>query len=280
MTTALPPHPSTAHSRSLAGAALVDRPVRVELPRGHWMPKKLIITIDGPAGTGKSSVARALARRLGMDFLDTGAMYRAAALIAIEAGIPLDDPARIVIAVRSQDMRFDFSIDPPELLCSGRSVMERIRTQEVTGIVSPIAAIAALRQDLVARQRQIAHEHPRLVTEGRDQGTVVFPDADVKLYLDASAEVRALRRAEQAGLVRPIGTAGAVSTPDARAVDQLRREIIARDASDSSRTDGPLMCPCDAKRIDTSHMSFDQVVEALEAHVRAHVDAARLAGKV
>lgn len=224
----------------------------------------LIITIDGPAGTGKSTVARLLAKRLGVEFLDTGAMYRAAAAVAIDAGISMGSPDEIVAKVASQDMHFDWQTDPPELICEGRSMMKRIREPDVTKIVSPVAAIPGLRRDMVRKQRAIARAHPRLVTEGRDQGSVVFPDADVKFYLDASAQVRARRRFEQLvaqGTIK--GEAAELAT--------LLKEIVARDLSDSTRRDGPLICPEDAVRIDTSDLTLEQVVDELEKRVRARV---------
>jgi len=225
---------------------------------------RLIVTIDGPAGTGKSSVARVLAKRLGLEFLDTGAMYRAAAAVALDSGIPLGTPDELVQTVAAQDMRFDWKADPPELICGGRSMMSRIREADVTRLVSPVSAIPALRRDMVRKQRAIGTAHPRLVTEGRDQGSVVFPDADIKFYLDASAEVRAKRRFEQ------LVASGAIRG-DAAELATLHSEIVARDLSDSTRRDGPLTCPEDAVRIDTSTLTFDQVVDALEEHVRSRV---------
>jgi cytidylate kinase len=222
------------------------------------LDQPVIITIDGPAGTGKSSVARLLARRLGLDFLDTGAMYRAAALIAIQRGIPLSDPDALVAAVQAADIRFDWSLDPPRILAFGDPVDDRIRRADVTAVVSPIAGIAALRRHMVERQRHIARLHPRLVTEGRDQGSVVFPDAKVKFYLDASPEVRARRRAAQLA-------AGGMSADETR----LLQEITARDRSDMGRADGPLIRPEGAVVVDTSALDLDQVVAELERIVRA-----------
>jgi cytidylate kinase len=228
------------------------------------MPERLIITIDGPAGTGKSTVARTLARKLGVDFLDTGAMYRAAALIAVERGLSPNDPDQLVEAVRGIDMRFDWTRDPPELLCAGRSVMARIRDEDVTRIVSPVAGIAELRSLMVARQREIAAAHPRLVTEGRDQGSEVFPDADVKLYMHASAAVRARRRTEE---LRARGLPADE--------DRIYAEIVQRDRSDTTRKVGPLVCPIGAQSVDTSAMSIGEVVSDLERRVRAAVSADR-----
>jgi cytidylate kinase len=219
--------------------------------------RPIIVTIDGPAGTGKSSVARAVARRLGLDFLDTGAMYRAAAAIVIDRSIAQSDAPAVVRAVADADLHFDWSADPPAILAWKRPIDRRIRDADVTAIVSRIASIPGLRRHLVSKQRIIAAQHPRLVTEGRDQGSVVFPDAAVKIYLDAAPQTRARRRAEQ---LRAAG-----SRPDEAA---LLREILDRDRSDSSRAEGPLVRPPDAVLVDTTGLSFDQVVDRIEEIVR------------
>jgi len=219
--------------------------------------RPIIVTIDGPAGTGKSSVARTLAARLGLDFLDTGSMYRAAAAIVIDRKINREDHQAIVATVRDADLHFDWSTDPPQILAWDHPLNGRIRAADVTAIVSPIAGIALLRELMVARQREIARQHARLVSEGRDQGSIVFPHAAIKFYLDASPKVRCARRAEQ---LRASG-----QRPDEAA---LLHEIIERDLSDSSREVGPLVCPMDATRIDTSGLTFEQVVTTLEQHVR------------
>jgi len=261
----LPPLPSSLICADVAVKVedMPKRPATSDSP-ARAARSRLIVTIDGPAGTGKSSVARALANRLGLEFLDTGAMYRAAAAVAIDAGITLAAPDELVASVAAQDMRFDWSRDPPDLLCGGRSMMGRIREADVTKLVSPVSAIPALRRDMVRKQRAIGAAHPRLVTEGRDQGSIVFPDADVKFYIDASAEVRAKRRFEQ--LIAASAIRG-----EASELAQLLKEIVARDLSDSTRRDGPLMCPEDAIRIDTSHLTFGQVVSALEEQVHLRV---------
>lgn len=219
---------------------------------------KHVITIDGPAGAGKSAVARLLAERLGLDFLDTGAMYRGVAAAVIDAGIdPADAPAVAALA-EGLHIRFDWSAQPPALHIDGVDKTHRLRDPDVTAAVSDIASNPEVRRVLVRAQRWISHEHNRLVTEGRDQGSVVFPDAVVKFYLDASPRVRARRRAEQ---MRAAG----------RQADEekIYHQLVYRDQRDASRSDGPLICPEDAIRIDTSDMSLEQVVEALAQHVEA-----------
>jgi cytidylate kinase len=184
-------------------------------------------------------------------------MYRAAAAIALDHGIGLDQPDRLVAKVIDADLHFDWSQDPPAMLAFGRSINGRIRDLDVTAIVSPVAAIAALREHMVRKQRIIAAQHPRLVTEGRDQGSVVFPDAIVQFYLTASVQERARRRAQQ--------LAASGSEPDTAS---LEREIDARDRSDMGRAVGPLRRPDKATVLDTSELSFDQVVDELERIVR------------
>lgn len=220
----------------------------------------IIVTIDGPAGTGKSTVARVLAERLGLDFLDTGAMYRAAAAIVLDRGLDPADEDDVVSIISDADLHFDWTTDPPAVLAWLKPMNERIRERDVTALVSAVAAIAPLRRHMVRKQRIIGHQHPRLVTEGRDQGSVVFPDAAVKFYLDADERVRARRRAEQ---LRESG----------KIVDEavLLQEIRARDLKDSSRTEGPLVIPQGAIMIDTSGLTLTGVVECLEAHVRSRV---------
>ena len=233
-------------------------------PKGPGGLPRVIITIDGPAGTGKSSVARALAARLGLDFLDTGAMYRAAAALVIEQDVDPTDMDAVCALVANADLHFDWRVDPPAigLGASGgyRSLSERIRDADVTRLVSPLAGIGRMREHMVQKQRVIAAQHPRLVTEGRDQGSVVFPDADAKFYLDASERVRAARRADQ------LRKAGIEADEES-----LLIEIKARDQSDKTRAEGPLVCPADATVIDTSYLTFDQVVDRLEQAARAKV---------
>lgn len=227
-----------------------------------------IVTIDGPAGTGKSTVAHRLAKRLGLEFLDTGAMYRAAALAALERGIDPADGPRVAALVRDLEIRFDWRADPPTLLVDGVAVGDRIRTQEVTRAVSAVASNPMVRAAMVEAQREIAGLHPRLVTEGRDQGSVVFPDAHVRIYLDARPEVRARRRVEQ------LAAKGIVV-----AEPEVLAQIIERDRIDSTRRDGPLVCPRGADSVDTSDIEIDEVIDRLERVVRGRATPARIAGE-
>lgn len=248
---------TTLGSRDVQVQLLSPRPTA---PRPSVIPlsQRIIVTIDGPAGTGKSTVARELAKRLGLDFLDTGAMYRAATALAIDQNIDPSEHAALVSAVVDADLRFDWSSDPPSILAHFEPLDARIRRRDVTSSVSRVSAIPELRRHMVAKQRLIGQQHPRLVTEGRDQGSKVFPDAQVKIYLEARPEIRAQRRAAQ---LRAEG----------QRVDEaeILASLLDRDRQDSARTEGPLTCPVDAERVDTSDLTFSEVVERLESIVRA-----------
>ncbi|GJM17845.1 MAG: cytidylate kinase [Phycisphaeraceae bacterium] len=220
----------------------------------------IIITIDGPAGTGKSTVARELAARLGLGFLDTGSMYRAAAAIFIDEKFDRDQVGEFVSKVMGADLHFDWSQDPPVILAWDDPYNKRIRDTDVTATVSWVATLGELRSHMVRKQRIIAAQHPRLVSEGRDQGSIVFPDAMVKFYLDADPNVRARRRAEQ---LRAEGHAAEDSV--------MLERILERDRVDSTRADGPLICPDDAVVLDTSEMTADEVVTRMEETVRERV---------
>jgi len=206
----------------------------------------LIVTMDGPAGTGKSTVSRAVALRLGLPHLDTGAYYRAAGLAAMRAGVDLEDGAEVAGVVASSDLD---QVDG-RMLLEGEDVSTRIRSPEVTTASSRVSAHPEVRKVLVTRQREWVERHQnRAVVEGRDIGSVVFPHATLKIYLDARPEVRARRRADQTG--------GDVS--------EVLAELAARDHRDSTRQASPLSIPTDAMVVDTSDMTFDEVVDRVVA---------------
>lgn len=234
---------------TLAGGLPADRTLADVVPAD----RSIIVTIDGPAGTGKSSVAHRLAQRLGVDVLDTGAMYRAATAIAIDRDIPDDDVDQILRVVAEADLHFDWSVSPPAILAWNRPVGDRIRQSDVSARVSRIAAIGPLREHMVRKQRIIGRQHPRLVSDGRDQGSVAFPDAEVKFFLDADVRTRALRRASQ--IHRETGT-----RPD---LNGVIRNLEMRDHLDRTRKDGPLVVPNGAIIVNTSEMDLDQVVAHL-----------------
>lgn len=219
------------------------------------MSDPISIAIDGPAGAGKTTVAREVARRLGLKYIDTGAIYRAAAWKSLQFGIPLEDEDRIVDMVGRMDIRFEAS-NGSCILADGIDVSKAIRTPEVTRLSSPVSAIPGVRAHLVALQRRMGGEGG-CVMEGRDIGSVVMPNAEVKVFLTASAEERARRRYEemlQSGMQADLGT--------------LKREIEERDHRDSTRSHSPLVRVPDAVEVNTDGLTVEQVTERVLALCR------------
>ncbi len=213
-----------------------------------------VIAIDGPSGTGKSSVAREVARRLGAGYLDTGAMYRAVTVAVLADGL---DPADTEAVVdRSASVTIDIATDPEidRVHADGRDVTAVIRSAAVTAAVSAVSAVPAVRRRLVRAQRELA-QRSTTVVEGRDIGSVVFPAARLKIYLTATPAARAARRAEQLGL----------SDPDE--VAALAEALRVRDELDSTRVESPLRPAQDAVVIDSTELSQEDVIEAILAAV-------------
>jgi len=212
------------------------------------------VAVDGPAGAGKSSASRALARRLGFGYVDTGAMYRAVGVLAAERGIDPDDAAALGRLVAALD--FELADDSERLLVGGRDLSAAIRRPEAGELASRVSTQPVVRQRLVALQRALGAAGG-IVMEGRDIGTVVFPDAPVKLYLTADPAVRAARRAAEL-------RAGAATIDEAA----LARELAGRDRRDAGRAHSPLRRAADAVVLDTTALTLEEVVERMERLVR------------
>jgi cytidylate kinase len=202
-----------------------------------------VIAIDGPAGSGKSTVAKAVASRLGLDYLDTGAMYRAVAFEAIRRGIDPEDVDRVAELARQVDLEVGDVVK-----VDGADATIEIRSPEVTRAVSVVAANPAVRTELVARQREWVSTHGGGVVEGRDIGTVVFPDAEVKVYLTADDQERASRRSKEMIDLQ---------------YDQVAADIARRDHADSTRAASPLSVAADAVLLDTTGLGVDAVVSTV-----------------
>ncbi|MGQ9650314.1 MAG: (d)CMP kinase [Phycisphaerae bacterium] len=222
-----------------------------------WRGIGMIITIDGPAGSGKSTAARKLAATMQIPYLDTGAMYRAIALKALDKGIPLDKPDEIVAMAESTDIRLDCGPTYVRVVMDGRDVSEDIRSMRVSEYTSQIAQIPGVRRVLVERQRQIGRQLGSLVTEGRDQGSVVFPDADVKFLVDAEDTKRAERRYHEM-----------LADGEEVLLEDVLANIRLRDNNDQAQW-ASLLASGKAVRIDTTNMTIAQVVARMQDVVRS-----------
>ena len=215
-----------------------------------------VVTIDGPSGSGKGTIAALLARELGWAFLDSGALYRLTALAALNQGVDFADTAALAVVATTLDVQFLPAEDGLVILLAGERVGDSLRTEEVGAMASRVAALPAVRAALLQRQRDFAR-HPGLVADGRDMGTVVFPDATVKVFLTASAEERAKRRFEQ--LHRKGINAN---------FDRLLADIQARDERDSQRAVAPLKPADDAIILDSTQMTIQEVFTAVMVQMR------------
>lgn len=222
------------------------------------MGSTVVVAMDGTSGSGKSSTSRAVAARLGLRYLDTGAQFRAMTAAVIDAGVDLADPAAIAEAAATPRLESGTDPDEPTISVDGTDVAARIRTQEITDHVSAVAAVPEVRARLLKLQREIIGRGG-IVVEGRDIGSVVAPDAEVKLYLTADPAARAQRRTAENG---------------AADVDATQADLLRRDAIDSGRTTAPAVAPDGATHLDTTPFTLDEVVEQVVALVRRATDQA------
>lgn len=224
----------------------------------------MIIAIDGPSGAGKSTLGKMLARKFGLLYLDTGAMYRAVALASVNDGSSLDDPARVSSVAREVRIELKGEPDSLKVFLNTEDVTDKIRTLEIAQAASVVSTISDVRKTMVELQRRLGEESPKgCVLEGRDIGTVVFPNADIKFFLTAKPEARARRRFEEDK------ARGRTST-----YEQTLAEINERDARDVSRSDSPLTIAEDAVVIDTSELDLTEVFDLMVGKVNENKGAA------
>ncbi|HUY80678.1 MAG TPA: (d)CMP kinase [Acidobacteriaceae bacterium] len=223
-----------------------------------------IIAIDGPAGAGKSTVAKHIAAHFGFLNLETGAMYRAFALKALETGVDVDDAAALERLAAETAIRLEAGVGGNRVLLDGEDVTVRIRTAEVTQAASRVSVHPAVRAWMVGLQRALG-DGAHVVMEGRDIGTVVFPHADLKFFLDASPEARSQRRYEQ---TEPANGKDGV---DAAAAERIAQELRERDARDRNRAESPLRAAENAIVIDSTNMALNEVLKFIEGQVEEHL---------
>lgn len=214
----------------------------------------LVLAVDGPSGTGKSTMCRALAKQMGAKYVDTGAMYRVATLAVLRAGVDPEDVEGVIVATAQLPLEVSDDPDSTEVLLAGEDVSAEIRGPEVTRNVSAVSAIPQVRTNLVELQRRLASDAHRAIVEGRDIGTVVLPDAPAKVFMTASAQVRAQRRYDQD-----------VAAGREADYEKVLADVQRRDDMDSSRATSPLRPADDAVVVDTSEMTPDEVLQALTA---------------
>jgi len=218
----------------------------------HTASAPVIVAIDGPSGTGKSSTSKAVAAKLGLSYLDTGAQYRAATWWMLSNGIDVSDPDQIAAAAGKPVIVSGTNPSAPTITVDGTDASGPIRTQRVTSAVSAVSAVPQVRNRITGLQRSIATEAARgIVVEGRDIGTTVLPDADLKVFLTASPEVRAARRS------------GELSGKEAASLAATREALVKRDAADSGRRTSPLQKADDAVEVDTTELTLEQVIECV-----------------
>ena len=221
---------------------------------------KLIIAIDGPAGSGKSTIAQHLARKLGYVNLETGAMYRALGLKALDSGVALDDEAKLYELAQCSTIALDPTPLGNRVLLDGRDVSQRIRDTDVSDAASRVSVHPRVREWMVAHQREMG-KLGGVIMEGRDIGTKVFPDADVKIFLDAKLDVRAQRRVTQVS-----------AADDPSRAKQIAEQMAQRDRRDSTRAESPLVPAPDAVIIDSSQMTIEQVIHRIEEIVEQRLN--------
>lgn len=219
------------------------------------------IAIDGPAGAGKSTIARRTAQELSFIYVDTGALYRALAVFLVDEGVSPEDTEKVKEAIKSVKVSIAYENGEQQVLVNGKNVTDRLRAESVGNMASTISAIPAVRAALLDLQRDLAKAHDVLM-DGRDIGTNVLPDAELKIYLTASVETRAERRyrdLQEKGVEKPLS--------------EIKKEIEERDHRDMTRAIAPLKQAEDAVYLDTSHMNIDEVVEAIKKLYRERKEA-------
>lgn len=224
------------------------------------MSKGLIIAIDGPAGSGKSTSAKLIAKKLGYVYIDTGAMYRAITYLALEREA-INDESRIIELARKCKIDLDYKDGEVIVLLDGKNISKEIRSAEVNSHVSDVSKISKVRKVLVDKQRAMGAKGKGVVMEGRDIGTVVFPDAEVKIFLTASLDIRANRRTKEY-----------IEDGSKVLVDDIKTNLSNRDKIDSSRNDSPLIKASDAVEVDTTNITIDEQVNLILGEVKKVAD--------